>query len=140
MRSTLQALHDAAKPDSLQDAAKDETKLLDIVRRVWGPEATVTQYREFLTRWHRLKARGQRLAELLVVYGPVVMLSRDDLDALDIAQPYAYALRVRMQADAEIIARGGIGDLTYYMTQTNGDVKEATRLRNEAFARAKIGA
>lgn len=138
MRATYRRLRDAAgKP--LREVEADDAALDALARSVWGADATRETYRSFWRRWHELEPRGRQLAEFLVVYGVLPRaLSRDDMDALDIAQPYAYALRVRLAADAQTIANGGIGDVTYYSTMTDGDAAAAVRLRSEAIARSKL--
>ena len=137
MRATLRRLN-ATGP--LKEIEQDPEKLLPLVRSVWGPDATLQTYRDWCTRWHRLEPLGRWLAEFIVTYGvPPRTLTRDDIDALDIAQPYAHALRCRLAADSAVIADGGIGPIEYYCTFTGGDRKEAKRLREEAIARSNLG-
>lgn len=133
MRKTLAALYKAC---NLKTA--DEKQLLAAAKTVWGPTATLDTYRAFVRRWHALEPRGRSLAEFVVTYGLPPNLSRDDIDALDIAQPYAFALRVRLAADAQVMGNGGVGDDNYYATLTGGDMKEAKRLRAEAIARKAL--
>jgi len=133
MRAKLKRLTDAALPRALKDLSREE--LLDAVRKAWGPEATLDDYTRFVTRWRRLQPHGVWLAEWVVTYGTFPLPpNRDDIDALDIAQPYAHALRVRVQVEASAIASGGVGSEAYYSTYTGGDMKEARRFRHEAMA------
>ena len=133
MRETLRRLHAAAEPSKLNDLNAED--LLAVVKLVFGEDATLDTYRRFLDRWYGLEPLGRTLAEFVVTYGlPHRPLTRDELDALDIAQPYAAALRVRQHADAAIVANGGVGNLDYYLTFTGGDRAAAKRMLSEAHA------
>lgn len=140
MRLKLLALQKAAAPVALADVHKDPEALLIAVKTAWGPDATLDDYSRFVARWRSLEARGRMLAEFVVTYGVLPPNpSRDDLDALDIAQPYAFALRLRVAAESQAVAGGGVGSEAYYATYTNGDQVEAKRLRHEALARKSLG-
>jgi hypothetical protein len=132
MRQKLAELHDVAGGDFNKLDAADRAAAVDLV---FGSAAA---YRSFLARYEALRRRGVALAEFAVTYGLPPDLTADDYDALDVAQPYGFALRVRLAAESAAVAAGGVGSVTYYSTYTDGDVKAATRMRNEALAREAL--
>lgn len=124
---------------SLQGVEKDPERLLGLLKRVLGEQAGLRDWAALVNRYNALRDRGVKLATFIITYGfPPRPLDADDHEALTVAQPFAHALRVRQQAEAAAVAAGGVGSEAYYATYTNGDMKEARRLRHEALAAREL--
>lgn len=119
----------------LDGVERDPDRLLTLLKRVRGDDATLQDWATMVQRYNSLARHGRWLATFIVTYGILPRpLIGDDLEALDLAQPYAHALRVRQQVEAAVVGAGGVGSDHYYATYTDGDMKEARRLRHEALA------
>lgn len=136
VRQKLAQLHDVAGGDFNRLAADDR---LAAIRLVFGEDATPETLSRFVREYEALRRHGMALAEFVVTYGVLPPdVSPRDIEALNVAQPYAYALRVRLDAEAAAVAAGSVGSDAYYATFTGGDMKAARRLRAEALAARAI--
>lgn len=124
---------------SLKGVEKDPERLLTLLQRVYGDAATLQSWADLVRRYEVLRERGLRLATFLVTYGiPPHALDADDREALLLVRHFGHALRVRQQAEAAAVAGGAVGSEAYYATYTDGDMKEARRLRHEALAAREL--
>ncbi len=122
-------------------AAKDEEKLLPLFKSVFGEDATLATYDSFHASWRSAVDAGERMAELVVVYGiGVLSLPPGQQEMLRLAIPYARGClaAVAMETAAASSPHGIPGGHTF-RALTNRDEAEAKRAYSEALTRRNVG-
>lgn len=121
-------------------AAKDEEKLLPVIRQVFGADATLQDYAWFAQQYHQDKDEGERLAELVVTYGiGVLSLSRDTCEKLRLAIPYARGCIAAQAAENALASNGhDVPTLQTCRALTNRDDAAAKRLQLETLANKAV--